>query len=90
MKILIVKAYDISGDAAPAAYPNMLVQFKASDDPTVIGPENKMQKPFACYPPLDTLPPRYYKNKTQPPFSPLWLPFGLTVDRINTNDEDVV
>jgi len=103
MKILIVNASDIEGGAARAAYrlhralieaevdSQMLVQDKKSDDYTVIGPETKVQKAIAkLRPTLDNLPVKRYKNRTKTLFSPAWLPFSGTVDKINQINPDIV
>lgn len=103
MKILIVNTYDTSGGAARAAYrlhkglqsigveSQMLVQTKTSDDPTVKGPQPKMQTVISILrPELDTWPVKCYKNKSPTLFSPAWLPFSGIVDKINASDADVV
>jgi len=89
MKVLIVNAADIEGGAARAANrlhhallaegveTQMLVQSKASDDFTVIGPGTKIQKGFGKIRPiLDSLPVRRYKKRTKTLFSPAWVPFS--------------
>lgn len=103
MRILIVNTSDIDGGAARAAYrlhralldqgvdSQMLVQNKASDDHTVIGPESKIQKGLGIIrPTLDALPVRRYKTKTKTLFSPAWTPFSSIVNRINAQNPDVV
>ena len=103
MKVLIVNAADIEGGAARAANrlhhallaegveTQMLVQSKASDDFTVIGPGTKIQKGFGKIRPiLDSLPVRRYKKRTKTLFSPAWVPFSGVVDRINALQPDVV
>jgi len=103
MKILIVNAYDKWGGAARAAYrlhkglqsigveSQMLVQIKTCDDPTVSGPQSRLQKVigFGRYW-LDALPVKFYKNKIDSFFTPAWLPFGDIVNKINASDADVV
>ena len=92
MKILIVNTYDIQGGAARAAYrlhkslltceidSQMLVQGKSSDDYTVIGPQTKVQKALGkLRPTLDSLPARFYKERTKTLFSSSWLPFSSIV-----------
>ncbi|MEM5815954.1 MAG: glycosyl transferase family 1, partial [Candidatus Aenigmatarchaeota archaeon] len=101
MKVLIVNTYDIQGGAARAAYrlhralidagidSYMLVQSKASDDYTVIGPTTKIQKAIAkMRPTLDQIPVQFYKNRTKTLFSPAWLPFSNIVDKINEINPD--
>lgn len=103
MKILMVNALDITGGAARAAYrlhrallaenvdSQMLVQSKASDDYTVIGPATKIQKGLGkLRPTLDTLPVYPYKQRSKTLFSPAWVPFSGVVDRINALQPDVV
>lgn len=103
MKVLIVNTYDITGGAARAAYrlhqalqsmgveSKMLVQFKTSDDHTIIGPETTIQKKlYLRRPMLELLPLKIYKNKTQTLFSPAWLPSRSIVNTINANDADIV
>jgi glycosyltransferase involved in cell wall biosynthesis len=103
MKIVMVNTSDIEGGAARAAYrlhrsllvegldSQMLVQSKASDDFTVIGPGTKIQKGFGKIRPiLDSLPVRRYKKRTKTLFSPAWVPFSGVVDCINALQPDVV
>ncbi len=103
MKILIVNTTDIEGGAARAAYrlhralltqgvdSKMLVQYKFSDDPTVIGPNNKLEKAVAKLRPfLDSLPVRIYKNRTKTLFSPSWIPSGNIIKKINKINPDIV
>jgi glycosyltransferase involved in cell wall biosynthesis len=103
VKVLIVNTSDIEGGAARAAYrlhrslldagieSKMLVQSKASDDFTVIGPVSKFEKGLGrIRPTLDAIPVKRYKDRTKTLFSPAWLPFSNIVDRINEIDPDVV
>lgn len=103
MKILHVNTSDINGGAARAAYrlhrallvqeidSQMLVQTKASDDRTVIGPVSKLGKGLGrVRPTLDQLPNRFYPNKKQAPFHAAWLPFSGFVQKIQEIDPDVV
>lgn len=103
MKILIVNTSDIQGGAARAAYrlhksllskgvdSQMLVQNKSSDDWTVMGPDSKVQKGMGkIRPTLDSIPIKFYKNKTKTLFSPSWLPFGGIVNKINKINPDIV
>jgi hypothetical protein len=97
MKILIVNTSDILGGAARAAYrlhkallssgvdSQMLVQSKSSDDFTVqTMASTKIQKGLnKLRPTLDSIPTRFYKNKTKTPFAISWLPFSGVVDKIN-------
>lgn len=103
MKILIVNTSDIQGGAARASYrlhrallnsgidSQMLVQSKSSDDFTVIGPITKVQKAIAkMRPTLDSLPVRWFKNRTKTLFSPSWFGFSNVVDKINEINPDIV
>ena len=103
MKILIVNTSDILGGAARAAYrlhksllaegvdSRMLVQNKASDDWTVIGPSSKLQKGIGqIRPALDNMLTKLCRNKAKTLFSTSWLPFGGIVDKINSIDPDIV
>lgn len=103
MNVLIVNASDIEGGAARAAYrlhrallvggveSKMLVQGKAADDFTVVGPVGKLQKALSkIRPSFDAIPVKRYKERTETLFSPSWLPFSSIVDRINEIDPDIV
>ncbi len=103
MKILIANTSDIEGGAARAAYrlhrslldagieSKMLVQSKASDDFTVIGPVSKFEKGLGrIRPTLDAIPVKRYKDRTKTLFSPSWLPFSSIADHINEIDPDIV
>jgi len=103
MKILIVNTSDIQGGAARATYrlhkallvqgvdSQMLVQSKSSDDWTVVSEEKKIRKYFdKLRPVIDSLPTRFYKNRTKTLFSPSWFGFNNIVDKINKINPDVV
>jgi len=103
MKILIVNTLDIQGGAARAAYrlhrsllaqnidSQMLVQNKSSDDFTVIAQEKKTTKYFnKLRPIIDSLPARFYKERTKTLFSPSWFGFSNIVDKINEINPDIV
>lgn len=103
MKVLIVNTSDIEGGAARAAYrlhnalltegvdSQMLVQSKSSDDFTVSGPQDKLQKVMGkVRPSLDSIPVRRYKQRTKTLFSPSWVPFSGLVDKINALNPDIV
>lgn len=103
MKILIVNTSDISGGAARAAYrlhkallsqgvdSQMLVQSKSSDDYTVIAETDKVKKTLNKLRPfLDSLPVRFYKERTKTLFSPSWFGFSNVVDKINEISPDIV
>jgi len=103
MKILIVNTSDIQGGAARAAYrlhnallslhveSQMLVQSKSSDDYTVVTESKKTIKYLNKLRPLiDSLPVRFYKEKTKTLFSSSWIPFSGIVDKINEINPDIV
>lgn len=103
MKILIVNFSDIEGGASRAANrlhkalleagvtSRMLVQSKSSDDFTVTGPETKIGKASAAIRPfLDSIPTKFYSNRTKTAFSPSWIPFCGLVDKINAFHPDIV
>ena len=104
MKILIVNTSDIEGGAARAAYrlhrgllefeidSQMLVQNKKSDDSKVISlAKTKFQKGFNLIRPIiDQLPVKFYKSRTQTPFSPAWIGFNNLIDKIDEINPDVV
>lgn len=102
MKILIVSTFDIDGGAAKAAYrlhkslltqgidSQMLVQHKSSDDFTVIVEEKKTNYFNKLRPIIDSLPVRFYKERTKTLFSPSWFGFSNIVDKINELNPDIV
>ncbi len=103
MKVLIVNTFDIQGGAARAAYrlhkaflgqdvdSQMLVQDKVSDDFTVITGDTKLQRYFAKLRPiLDTIPVRFYKNRTKTLFSPAYVPSLGLAEKINALNPDIV
>jgi glycosyltransferase involved in cell wall biosynthesis len=103
MKILSVCNSDIASGAPQATYrlhkalldagteSQMLVQFKSSDDFTVIGPITRIQKMIGRLRiHLDPLPVYLYKDRKKQLFSPSWVPFSTIVNRINTISPDLV
>jgi glycosyltransferase involved in cell wall biosynthesis len=103
MKVLIVSTSDLSGGAARAAYRlhqalvqqkidcQMLVQSKSSDDYSVFAPITKLKKGLAKIRPFfDSLPVRFYKQRSKTLFSSSYLPFSGFADRINSLKPDVV
>ncbi len=95
MKILIVNLSDIDGGAARAAYrlhksllslhvdSEMLVQDKSSDDFTVIAEISKLRNGFnKLRPTIDSIPIRFFKERTKTLFSPSWFGFSNIVDKI--------
>lgn len=103
MKILIVSTSDLEGGAARAAYrlhkallteditSTMLVQSKATDDYTVIGPQTKFQKAISkLRSTLDSITVWGYQERTKALFSTNWLPFSDLVNKINNLNPDIV
>ncbi len=103
MKIIHVNTSDIRGGTARAAYrlhhallarhmdSKMLVQFQVSDDYTVLGLESKIAKGLAKVRTiLNPIPLQIYQICDKTLFSPDWLPFSKTVDRINSQKPDIV
>ena len=102
MKILHINTNDISGGAAKAAYrlhrgllesgvdSKYLVANKLSDDVTVFGPRNKLEKAMAKLRPcLDSLPFLRYSKRTDTPFSPAWIHTN-TIQRANNSCSDLI
>lgn len=90
MKPLLLSIDDYRGGAARAAYrlhqglrrlevdSQMFVQFKFSDDSTVLSPTTKLGKGIAQLRPfLDSLPVRLYRQRKKTVFSCEWLPETL-------------
>jgi glycosyltransferase involved in cell wall biosynthesis len=90
MKPLILSTYDIQGGAARASYrlhqgfrqigleSQMLVQYRTSDDRTVLGSQTKLDKTIAFLRPgLDGLPLGYYRQRKRDRYSLQWLPDGV-------------
>jgi len=102
MKILFLNTHDISGGAAIAAYrllkgvqqeeieAQMLVQFKKSDDSSIISRVSKWQKTISLIRPfLDGFPVRRYKNRKMNLFSPAVLKDSI-YEKIKEIDPDIV
>jgi glycosyltransferase involved in cell wall biosynthesis len=102
MKIVILSTSDIDGGAARAAYrvhkgiqsvginSQMLVQSKHSDDPTVIGPQTKLQKGLGIIKPtLDAIPLQLYPKRNNVIFSPAILPNNIAT-KITNLDPDII
>jgi len=104
MKILIVNISDINGGASRAAYrlhtslldqnveSEMLVGEKGSDDFTVLTPNvTPMQKSFSLIRGfIESIPERFYKNRSGTLFNSSFTPFGNIVKEINKIDPDIV
>ena len=103
LNILHVNTLDIEGGAARAVHrlhkallhqninSQILVQNKSSDDFRVLSEDSKIRKIFnKVRPHLDSIPIRFYKNRTKNLFSPSWLPFSNIVDKINELNPDIV
>lgn len=98
----MVSTFDREGGAARAAYrlhqglkelgedSRMLVQFKTSDDVTVMGSDTKVAKGVALLrPDLDSLPARFYSIQPGNLFSSQWLPDFLPKS-INSIQPDIL
>jgi hypothetical protein len=71
----------------PEGY-HQVVQNKVSDDYMVICPTTKVQKALAKLRPIiDSIPVKFYKNRTKTLFSPSWLGFSNTVIKINVTTQ---
>jgi glycosyltransferase involved in cell wall biosynthesis len=103
MKVLIVNTSDINGGAARAAYrlhkslltqnidTQMLVLDKSSGDFSVLGPTSKIEKVLnKLKSTLDSIPLKFYKDKTPTYFSTSWLPSISIINKINKLKPDVV
>ena len=103
MKILTLNTFDLAGGAARAANrlhtgliaqgidAQMLVQHKHSDEPTIIGPENRIQKALGIIRPvLDTAPLLRHPDRSKTLFSPSWLSSRNILSRINHLKPDLV
>ena len=103
MKILIVNYSDQTGGASRAAYrlhlalkkaginSQMLVQEKKTADDSVIQIPSKIWKYFPVFQTgLDSLPTKFYRDKTQTTFSPAIFPFSQLVKTINQIGPDIV
>jgi glycosyltransferase involved in cell wall biosynthesis len=103
MKILILNTHDMAGGAARAARrlhgalrslgvnSTMLVQFKSSDDPSIIGPQKTLPKTAAIIRALlDALPTKFYRKKKQVVFSPACCPNGRLLRTVNHLKPDLV
>ena len=99
----MVNASDIQGGAARAVYrlhrallvngidTQMLVQTKSSNDYTVIGPKTRIDQVVTKLRPfLDGLLAPHSKKSKPILFSPSWLPFSTTINRINEINPDIV
>ena len=102
MKLLLLNTNDISGGAALAAYrllkglqqngvqAQMLVQFKKSDDYSVIESLTKWYKIFGILRPIiDSIPVRFYRQRKKIFFSPAILPDNIS-KKIKDINPDIV
>jgi len=102
IKHLIINTYDIKGGAAAATYrlhraligmgidSKMLVQFKDSDDYTVMGPETNYERIMGkLRARLDKKPLKLYKEYNKYPWSVSWLPHNIS-KKIKNIDPDIV
>lgn len=103
MKILIVNTSDLEGGAAIAAFRlnkslldqkvdcQMLVQSKKSDDFKVRTRGIKAKKNLNMLRSIiDSIPVRFYKERSKTLFSPSWLGFNNIIDVINKINPDLV
>jgi glycosyltransferase involved in cell wall biosynthesis len=102
VKVLIVNSSDLTGGAARAAYrihkglcgiginSKMLVQYKTSDDKTVIGPTNKFKKGLNFLRPALDSSVKYFVGGSKAIFSPAWFPFSNIPAQINSISPDIV
>lgn len=87
MNPLILSTFDISGGAAKAAFrlhnglkdininSQMLVEYKNSNDPSIVSNTNKLEKLLnQMRPTLDNLPLKFYPEHDYGTFSPQWFP----------------
>jgi glycosyltransferase involved in cell wall biosynthesis len=90
LNLLILNTYDNQGGAAIATYrlhnslcsiginSQLLVQYKKTDDPSVLVSHTKWQRAFAMLRMhLDRFPNRYYRKRQNVKFSASWLPESL-------------
>jgi glycosyltransferase involved in cell wall biosynthesis len=102
MRVIHISVADSHGGAARAAYrlharlrgdgvdSQMLVQMRATDDPTVDGPATPWSRAWAQIRPFfETLPPRLYRGRTSTPFSAAILS-DERIDAARLHEADVV
>ena len=102
MRVLHLSTMDISGGAARAAYrlhkglqangisSSMMVQFKESDDPSVIGPESNLARTFSIARiSLDHFPKMLFSKNRKTIFHLQWLPEKIS-KKIDQYKPDVV
>jgi glycosyltransferase involved in cell wall biosynthesis len=102
MNPLIISTFDVSGGAARAAFrlhkglimmnvdSRMLVQYKSSDEKTVITSQNKLEKWInRMRPTLDNLPLAFYPKHNYATFSPQWFP-DLIQSKIKQLSPDII
>jgi glycosyltransferase involved in cell wall biosynthesis len=103
LKILIVNTKDLLGGAARASYrlhnallaekvdSQLLVQVKQSDSQKVISQSSTRDKILdKLRPLLDTLPLKFYKNRTASDFSTSWFGNNSLIRKINEINPDIV
>lgn len=102
MKILHISTKDFEGGAARATHrlhqglqqidiaSQILVQNKAGDDRAAIAPQTVVEKSIAKVSGiLDTIPPKFYRQRESTPFSTQWLPDAVC-SRIARIDADLI
>jgi len=102
MRIVMVSTFDLAGGASRSAYrlhqglqhigidSRMLVQRKDSQDPTVMGPNGKMNKWLSLVrPDLDAVPFKFYRHREASTWGCAWLPYNLA-SHVNRLKADLV
>jgi len=101
MKTLLLSTADIQGGAARAAYrlhqglqaigvnSQMLVQYKYSDDKTIVAPTITGQGLAKMRPVIDGLPKKFYPQRQKTPFALRWLP-DRTIPQIAQLQPDII
>jgi glycosyltransferase involved in cell wall biosynthesis len=102
MNVLLLSTSDITGGAARAAYrlhqglqslgvdSQMLVQYKSSDDKTVMAPSTRLGEGIVrMRTAFDALPLKFYRQLDGTTFSLQWLPDGIT-RKVIQSEPDVI
>jgi glycosyltransferase involved in cell wall biosynthesis len=102
MKSLLISTFEQQGGAARSAHrlyrslglmgidSRMLVQYKESDDPKVLGPHGLLARLGAGVRPyIDALPVLCYRTRLSPPWSLAWLPNNISSD-VTTFKPDLI
>ncbi|HBE53665.1 MAG TPA: glycosyl transferase, partial [Cyanobacteria bacterium UBA11369] len=102
MKVLMLSTSDIEGGAARATYrlhqglqkagveSQILVRTQLSDDPSVIGPNNKIKEQLAhLRTTLDNLPLQLQRQRDRTIFSLQWFP-DIVAPKVNQINPDII